>query len=595
MRTKEATDLKKNIRWVLGSIYKYDKSYIPITLVLTCLFALLSPAATVLIQKIMNSIQEREGIVIIVRWISVYVGLDLLQGGVEYWFGYYKLRFSQNYDLFYKRRVLEEAEKLSLKDYENSQTYDMISKAQLGGEGKARSFFDTLVNLIASIAEIITYLIIIIRFRSWLAWLVMTVPIAKYIISSRINEEQFNAVMRRTNEARKGWYYEHILVNGEAYKELKLYRLFKYFRDRFYRINEDFNREDLQIKKKETMEMGAITLMESCIDGGIYFFVISECISGKILLGNLTAYMRSVEALKSLVTSFLQTLALLKQNSMYIDSLRCFLQLADETEPSSNCEIGTIDSIEVKHLYYRYRQSSEYVLKDVNFSIKRNERIAIVGQNGSGKSTLLKIIMGFYEDYEGEVYINGVELRDIDNENLMKHIAALFQDFFRYEATVRENIAFGNIEHMDDDEYLLQEMKKVQADELATEKGLDTQIGYLFDEGRQLSLGQWQRVGLARAFIKDADLYILDEPNAALDPIAEYQLAQLYKSILLGKIGIVVAHRFQHLIIEMDKILVMDEGKIVGIGSHDELINSNKVYRAMYNIQMKGKEQGRKK
>ena len=196
--------------------------------------------------------------------------------------------------------------------------------------------------------------------------------------------------------------------------------------------------------------------------------------------------------------------------------------------------------------------------------------------------------MGFYDDYEGEILINGVELRKLNKVLLLNRIATLFQDFYKYEATFREKVAYGNLKAMDDDEKLEEICRKFELSQLIDESDdkLDCQIGYWFDNGKQISIGQWQKIGLARAFCKNADLYIMDEPNAAMDAISEQRLMILYQELLEGKKGIIVAHKFNNLIKSVDQIVVLEHGKITGSGSHDDLIASNETYKKLYEIQV---------
>ena len=202
-------------------------------------------------------------------------------------------------------------------------------------------------------------------------------------------------------------------------------------------------------------------------------------------------------------------------------------------------------------------------------------------ENGSGKTTLVKILMGFYDDYEGEIFINGINLRLINKENYRDKIGALFQDYGKYEATIRENIAYGNLKSLNDDAIIhtIAEKFNLQSFILQQKAGIDTQLGYWFDDGINISEGQWQKIALSRAFIKDADMYILDEPNAALDAISEYYLAQLYKQVLKDKLGIIIAHRFSNFIHETDKIIIMENGQIIETGKHSELFNKDGVYK----------------
>ena len=479
---------------------------------------------------------------------------------------------------------------MNLKSFESSETYDMVCRAQYEADGKLLAYFDLLTGVLSSIITTVSYLLIIVRFRIWIMLCILIIPVVKFCINRKMNLETFKVIRKRTNDSRKCWYMQHVLTYGEAYKELKIYNLFSHFIDRYREYKEQFNEEDLRLKKKSIVQLGGATAFETIIDGVIFAYIVFCGYTGEILIGNVVTYMKTITQVKTHVMSVLQIFSDMNQESMYIDQLKEYLDYPEEgnKEKDALMDIEEIECIEIRHLYYRYREDQDYVLRDINLKIDGAQTIAVVGQNGSGKTTLLKIIMGFYDDYEGEILINGVELGKINKISVLNKIATLFQDFYKYEATFRENIAYGNLNAIDDDEKLKRICRKFDLEQLIEETAeqLDCQIGYWFDNGKQISIGQWQKIGLARAFCKNADLYIMDEPNAAMDAISEQRLALLYQELLDGKKGIIVAHKFNNLIRSVNRIIVLEHGEITGNGPHEELMKSNETYKKLYEIQV---------
>lgn len=303
---------------------------------------------------------------------------------------------------------------------------------------------------------------------------------------------------------------------------------------------------------------------------------------GNILTGDVITYIKAISNSKSNITSILVGLSNMVSKSLFLGQLFEFFDLKEE-DISNKIKIDEIREIEIRNLYYKYNSSKEYVLKNVNLRINKNEKIAILGMNGSGKTTLIKLIMGFYRNYEGNILINGIEVRDIDKESLLKEISTLFQDFVKYEASFRENISYSNLKIMSEDEKIKNIAKKFNFLDLidSYDKKLDTQLGMWFDDGVNLSMGQWQKIALARAFAKNSSMYILDEPNASMDAITEKEISDLYENILENKIGIIIAHRFLNIVNIVDKIIVLQNGEIIESESHEELIKKGNIYKKL--------------
>ena len=227
-------------------------------------------------------------------------------------------------------------------------------------------------------------------------------------------------------------------------------------------------------------------------------------------------------------------------------------------------------------------------MKNANFFVGPGESIAFVGENGSGKTTLSKLILGLYDEYEGDIFINDINLKEINMESYQKKIGTVFQDYIKYETSIRENIAFGNMEYLYNDEEIYRVLKDVNLDNKINERdGLDTIIGHWFG-GQQCSIGEWQRLAIARALIKNADVYIFDEPDAALDVLRQREIVELFKKTMYGKIGFYISHKINFVNELADTIMVIQNGIIEEIGTHDELLRKNGKYFNMYTEAMKG-------
>lgn len=340
------------------------------------------------------------------------------------------------------------------------------------------------------------------------------------------------------------------------------------------------------LERKKAVSLSIVSIIETLVDGGLFSYIVYNGYIGTILIGNVLTYMKAITQVKQQMTVVLGTFSEIYKESFFIDQIIDYFQLL-ETNEERKIVINSIENIKIEDLSYKYKEGQDYILKNINLEIKRNETVAFVGQNGSGKTTLIKLIMGFYDDYEGNIYINGIELKKIDQKSLIDKIATVFQDYVKYQATFRENISYGNMSVFEDDSVLYSICEELGIKRLIenSENKLDSQIGHWFDNGMQISIGQWQKVALARAFIKNAELYILDEPNSALDSIAEADMLKLYEKIIRNHMGIIVTHKFNVLVKRVDRIVVLSEGVISGIGTHESLLKLNSDYRKMYEAQ----------
>lgn len=583
---KKKTSVLKNLWWIIKSTYQYDKGYIWVITFSVIILGIIPSTFTLISQTIINSIQIGREIKFIFFVVILYIALDIVNNILISAFSYYKTRFNKGFMLEIQEQILEKASRLSLQNYEDSETYDVIHRAQYEGSGSLSTYFDTFAGVISSFITMFSYLLILVMFNPIIATGVLILPFIKFFINKKLNVESFELIKRRTNDSRKSWYFQYLVTHGDYYKELKVYGLFRYFIDKYKKYQETFKTQDLRLERKKTIFLTVATMIELLINGAIFFYIITLGISGSILIGSIMAYMNTINQIKNQMINILQSCSDMNKESLFIDQLINFFDFPEQEQGKQI--IDEIKEINIVHLFYKYKGQSVYALQDVTLTIKRGERIALVGKNGSGKTTLIKLLMGFYNDYEGNIYIDGIELRNINKTNYLEKISALFQDFIKYEATFRENIAYGNLNAINDDFHLYSMAQIFGIDKLVEEskEKIDGQIGCWFDNGKQISLGQWQKIALCRTFIKQADIYFLDEPNAALDAIAEYDLSGLYEKMLKNKIGIIVAHKFNNFIKKIEQIVVLDGGKVVAIGKHEELLTNNNIYKELFEIQM---------
>lgn len=583
VENKSKTNIFKNLIWIIKYILKIDSKYLFLSLFSAIFGGLTPPLSLIVLQEIINVIQLGDGINNVIFYILIYLGIDLLQSVYNNFVSYYNSKFSMKFSLELSESILIKASKLSLSDYENSKTYDLINRAQNEGGTKLLTYFTDFVSIVTQMITLFSYLIILLTFKSWIVFIIAIMPIIRYLVNNKYNLISFKISRERTNDYRRSWYINYLLTYGNFFKELKTFNLFSYFIDKYRMYIKKFNKQDLEITKSRIVIFSILSIIETIIDGLIFTYTVFLGLSGSILIGNFITYAKTITGSKSYITSILLNISNIIRESLFTDQLFEYFALP-EINDEGKISIDEIKTIEIKDLYFKYPNSKEYSLKNINLTIKNNEKIALLGINGSGKTTLVKIIMGFYSDYEGDVFINGINLKDINKVSLLSRISTLFQDFVRYEATIRENIAYSNLNIMNDDNILYEIANKFKLSEIIDKNpnGLGTQLGMWFDEGKNLSMGQWQRVALSRAFAKDSDLYILDEPNAAMDLITEYEISELYKVVLKDKLGIIIAHKIGNIIKVVDRIIVIDNGEVSEEGNHEKLLKNKGLYAKLY-------------
>lgn len=399
------------------------------------------------------------------------------------------------------------------------------------------------------------------------------VPVLQYAYSVHISRVQYNIQKARTTKERKSWYISYLITQGVGIKEFKIFRLKDFMLNRFKQLNLGFIRQDIQIVKRTTVTYFLLDFLDYVISGFILLYIISRGVLQLILVGDVITYTRSVFNVRAKIKSIFSVFSTIAKNALFAGMYFDFMDLpVAEQDQNGGQILDSIDEIEVRNLFYKYPNSSNYSLQNVNFKLCKGSIMAILGNNGSGKSTLIKLLLGFYDNYEGEILFNGIELRDIERNSFYGLTSVLFQDFTKYESTVRENVAYGDIASLDNDEKIMQALTTVNFPfRLLDEKKLETQLGYWFDDGKQLSMGEWQKIAIARTIMKNGDFYIFDEPDAALDINAQNDIVKIYTELAHDKICLMISHKIQQISNMANEIIVLDKGQVAEQGSYAEL------------------------
>ncbi len=539
-------------------------------------------------QNIINSIQNNDNNSILIKYIILFITFNvialLLQSMYSYVIGYLKEKLY----LEINKDVLKKTEELSYVDYENHKTYDLLQRAEMEAGVRPINILTNLLALYSSIITMFSSMLILLTWKYWTFLGFIILPILAFKYYKQISKTEYDISFNRTKYERKSWYIAHLLTKDTFIKEVKMLDLFKHLYDNFNVLRKRFFDENIKILNYKTLFLFFYQIFDLLFMSFIVAIGILEASQGIILVGTLMTYINTSSKVDVSINSISNCMFSIYQDSLYAKNLIDFLNLKKSNTTLKETNIlNNIESIEFKKVSFSYPSQNKIVLNDLSFKIKKGESIAIVGKNGSGKSTIIKLICGFYKNYSGEILLNGVELKKIHSDNIKKLISVVFQDYNQYQFTIHENIGYGDINNINNMDKIIDSAKKAKVNEFieTLKDGYNQQVGNWFENGVQLSGGEWQKLALARSFMKKSDVYILDEPTAALDPISEYNFFDSFIKESKSKISIIITHRFSNAKIA-DKILVIDKGKLICEGNHKMLFKTNDLYREMYKLSL---------
>lgn len=487
-------------------------------------------------------------------------------------------------------KIIRKTNELTLQQLEDPDFYDKLERARQQTSGRVGLMSASLsqVQSIISIGSLIAGLI---YFEPLLIILLVLSIIPSFINEVKYSSHRYSVARSWTAERRELDYLRFIGANNQTAKEVKLFGLTDYIAARFNKLSGDYYEINKQLSIKQSIYGSLFNILGILSYYGAYIFIIFKVISGTLSIGELTFLSGSFNRLSNNLQGFFSRFTSISESSLYLRDYFDFLDIEVTDQAAAFTPIpGEIKiGFELRNVHFGYAGSDSDVLKGINFTIKAGEKIAFVGQNGAGKTTLIKLILRFYEPTQGEILLDGINIAQFDKQEYRRRFGVIFQDFFKYEFSLRENIAVGNIEELNNDPMIQDAAARSLADQVVAvmKDGIDQQLGRRFAKGQELSGGQWQKVALARAYMKNSDIIVLDEPTSALDAQAEYDVFERFIGLTKGKTSIIISHRFSTVRMA-DRILVLEDGQVAEIGTHEELMAEPKLYEQLFNLQAAG-------
>ncbi|MDF9451340.1 ABC transporter ATP-binding protein [Bacillus toyonensis] len=494
---------------------------------------------------------------------------------------------NQKIGLHIKEITFNKMEKLAYIHFENPEFQNKLQMIS-GIDQRIVNNVTSSSNLLKECITLISILVYLINIHWVLVVILFVGIIPLFIIEIKNGSSKYELMRNLTPVNREMFYISNLLYRRESVKELRLFQITSFLIKKWRQKYQENNLEEINLLKKQTVWLFASEIILVLVYALTSAFLLYLMKLGRVLVGSLVAVLQAIQNIQGSLNSLIRSISNIYENLLYVKEFSSFISLPEIDEVEDKEEIHSIQEISVQQLNFTYPNQGRQTLKDVNLKITPGKKIAIIGENGSGKTTLIKCLTGLYETDSSMIHVNGMPLNKIDLNKYFKKISVLFQDFNRFEFTVRENIGFGNLEDLADTEKLKEVIKRVGLENhiKSLPNQYDSRLGRFFDGGNELSGGQWQKVAIARCLFRECDLIVLDEPTSALDPKSEVEIMEEFFRYSSDKAVIFITHRLGAAWLA-DEIIVMERGRIAERGTHQELLHLDGIYKELFVSQSK--------
>lgn len=565
-------------------IFRIERKYASYLIILNILQSIIPLASLFIYQELINAVLKKGSNIFSV--LIVYILMQMMLSILSQLNSYISEKFNMNLSYNLNLKLLKKTSSLNLIDFEQADTYNLIENIVQDSTYKPFQLFNAIIGVITGFLSLLTSIIYVSTWNVAVSTFLLIIPVISLVIFMRVGQLEFLIQWERANSEREVWYINYLLTHDFSFKEIKLNGISQYFIDKYGTLKRNFMNQDLNISKKKVLFRGSLDILLNFINGIAIFMMIQSIRSSKLLVGNFVSLIQAITRVNTYSQSMIQNTYIIYNTSLFMEQLFKFFDMEVSNISIQNSRISRIekriDKIKVNNLSFIYPGSVKKTLEDINVEFNKGELVAIVGKNGSGKSTLVKLLSGLYQPSEGQIYYNNESSDVLDLSYYQNNVSVLFQDFVKFELSVRENIGLSDVNSISDSK-IKKHIDNLKLNFLTSENNfnLNQRLGTWFNDSRQISGGQWQKVALARTFFKNASIYILDEPSSALDPVSEKEIFDEFVTRSRDKIALFVSHNLMAAS-RADRIIVMQDGRIIDEGKHDDLISKSKYYRELY-------------
>ncbi len=509
--------------------------------------------------------------------------------------------FSDTLQNVISQKILGKAAKLEVERFENPETYDALQNAYREVGSRPLGVLTQVISLFQAVITLLSIGVLMSRLGWGILPIVLLATVPSVWVSSKFGLEGYRLIRRRTQDARVQNYLGNLLTSDTLVKEVRLFHFEPYLLERWQQYYRKFRQQLVPLIRDRNLWTLAASLFSALMIGGATYLILLRVVRAEISVGDFSLFLLGLAQVQGQFANLLTGFSSLYQHLLYMRNLFEFLELEGRDLEAGQEFTGQIETLEFDRVAFSYPLSDKLVLKDVSFKVQRGSALALVGENGAGKTTIVKLLTRLFEPTSGRILINGVDARAYNVRSLQTAMSIIFQDFGQYQMTVAENISLSGKDRAGKDR---EQSEVITGTPISTSiskaleragaefvtglpSGPETQLGRLFDGGRQLSGGQWQRLALARLYYREASLLVFDEPTAALDARAEYQVVEALKAEAASRITVIISHRFSTVRLA-DHIVVLEGGTVREEGSHLELLEQDGRYAAMFHLQAKG-------